>query len=222
MSKPARAHLFLETTRACPATAAAHRRRQITFINLRMAGRTGRASDIAWPNAVPMSQGRAGYSEEQAEQKSSVWNSNEVVDRCVSQRVYHGDGSATECCRRQGIDLPPGAAKEFPRPSFILETVHRGFERLCFFEGHSRQRRQARRGNQLWHASGSGLCEELLPVGACFLTASQGVEGSRVIDVEQVRQSLTRSPEVLIHGLAVKIKGTNVVSFLCEYAPTAL
>ena len=131
-----------------------------------------------------------------AEQKCSAWNSNEVVDRCVSQRVYHGDESATGWCRRQGIDLPSGTAQEFPRPSFILESVHRGFERLCFFEGHSRQRRQARRGNQLWHASGSGLCQELLPVGACFLAASQGVEGSCMIDVEQVRQSLTDGPEI--------------------------
>jgi hypothetical protein len=48
------------------------------------------------------------------------------------------------------------------------------------------------------------------------------VEGSRVIDVEQVRQSLTRSPEVLIHCLAVEIKGASMVSLLCQYTPTAL
>lgn len=58
--------------------------------------------------------------------------------REMSRKECTTETSATRLCGRQCIDLPSGAAKEFPRPGFILETLHGGFECLDFLEGHSR------------------------------------------------------------------------------------
>jgi hypothetical protein len=58
-----------------------------------MAGRTRRASNVAWSNTVPTDEGNAGCSEEQDQQNNSAWKSKGAVDGSIVQKVYHGDES---------------------------------------------------------------------------------------------------------------------------------
>ena len=133
------------------------------------------------------------------------------------RRVITNCESAPGQGRRQSLDFPTGTAKDFHHPCFILEAVRCGFECLGLFQRRCGKRRQTGRGDQLGHTSGWSLHKESLPVGGCFLDASQGMKRSREIDVQQVRQSLAGwagDPRVLGPCLVVKIQCVGMISFL--------